>query len=193
MPDEHDTDPVFTLPVTTVRLTWLDKSGNPDHQWAVTYRFTAPLTLTVAQHGTHAPNVEPDIRYLAALSAPHDHPERDGAHYLTQNLRRRTTAPARSLEAWTEPEDDVRLYALLPHFTYRAPDEWPITPRPGHELHAAGRLHRVNAYSWPAGSPQPMPGTVQHGNVAVLARTDVPPPPPGFPTPAPIPTRMTDT
>lgn len=175
--------PLHQVPVTAVRVTWLDAAGTPDHPWAVTYHFTDPAVLNLARRRP-APSVISvhGGEYLAALTAPYDHPERMGVCYLAQSLRR--ASPGKSLEVWAEMEEGRWWYALLPWYLARPTADWPLEPERGQELHAAGVLRDVGAYTWPPLHPLREPSAVPPGTPILIADTNVPPPPHGFPDPA---------
>lgn len=179
-----------TVPVTTVRVTWLDVAGTPDHPWAVTYRFTEPAFLTLARRTRlppltpGPPIVFPIPEYLARLTAPYDHPERTGVAYLARGLQRPGTP--RSVEAWAEVEDGLWWYALLPWWdAFPVLEDWPLKADDGQELHAAGRLRHAGAHTWPPVCPLDEPRTVEPGSAALIAHTHVRPPGHGYPPPHP--------
>lgn len=188
MHDDWTTAPVHTVPVTTIRVTWLDVAGTPDHQWAVTYQFTEPAHLTLAHQQPAPPPGAPihltGSRYVAALEAPLDHRQREGVCYLARSLRR--ADPGKAVETWSETGDGHWRYALLPWFQTRPTDQWPLEPDPGQELHAAGLLHEVGAHTWPRTCPLPTPTPVPPGTPIVITTTTVPPPPAGYPAPEPV-------
>lgn len=182
--------PVHTVPVTTVRVTWLDVAGTPDHPWAVTYQFTEPVNLTLARQRRRSPLAAPlrqflpGEEYLAHLAAPYDHQERMGVAYLARGLQRPGTP--KSVEAWAELEEGVWWYALLPWWdAFLIREDWPVKVEDGQELHAAGRLREVGAHTWPPVCPLDEPRPVEPGASALVARTSVRPPGHGFPPPHP--------
>ncbi|MFB7496041.1 hypothetical protein ACFC09_15340 [Streptomyces sp. NPDC056161] len=185
--EELITAAICTMPVTTVRVTWLDTAGTPDHQWAVTYQFTEPILLTYANQRRGAPpgsalTSTTGSQYVAALTAPYDHPEKESVCYLARSLHR--AEPGKSVEAWSEGEDGHWRYALLPWFLARPTGWWPLEPDDGQELHAAGLLQNVGAYTWPRTHPLPFP--VPPGTPVLITDTNIPPPPAGYPTPEPV-------
>ncbi|MET9819606.1 hypothetical protein [Streptomyces sp. NPDC006355] len=191
MPEPEDlVTPVHSVPVTTVRVTWLDVAGTPDHPWAVTYQFTNPVDLTLARQVRRTPLTAPlapillSEEYLAHLAAPYDHPERMGVAYLARGLQRPGTP--KCVEAWAALEDGAWLYALLPWWdAWLIRQDWPVQVEAGQELHAAGRLREVGAHTWPPLCPLDEPRPVEPGASALITRTSVPPPAHGFPPPQP--------
>jgi hypothetical protein len=186
--------PVHTVPVTTVRVTWLDVAGTPDHPWAVTYQFANPVDLTLGHlerpHPVDARLLQNPVlkaspsEYLAHLTAPYDHQERMGVAYLARGLQRPGTP--KCVEAWAEVEEGAWWYALLPWWhAHHIRDDWPLQTEDRQELHAAGRLREVGAHNWPPVCPLDEPRLVEPGASALIARTSVPPPASGFPAPHP--------
>ncbi|QPL14117.1 hypothetical protein QEH48_gp088 [Streptomyces phage TurkishDelight] len=188
--EEETITPVHTVPVTTVRVTWLDVAGTPDHPWAVTYQFANPVDLTLAHRVRPAALDVPLLHasevpeYLAHLTAPYDHEERMGVAYLARGLQRPGTP--KCVEAWAEMEAGAWWYGLLPWWdAFLIREDWPLHVEQDRELHAAGRLRQVGAHTWPPVCPLDDPRTVEPGASALIARTSVPPPGPGFPPPHP--------
>ncbi|MGV2914598.1 hypothetical protein [Streptomyces alfalfae] len=189
--EDEQITPIHTVPVTTVRITWLDVAGTPDHPWAVTYHFGAPVDLTLGRRlyqlpmGTPRGRASTSGEYLAHLTAPYDHEERMGVAYLAATLQRHAPKCVEAC-AEMEMEDGLWWYALLPWWhTHLIHQDWPMKTEDGQELHAAGRLHEVGAHTWPPTCPLDEPRTVEPGAAALIARTRVPPPPPGSPPPHP--------
>lgn len=184
--DAETISPTHTVPVTTVRVTWLDVAGTPDHPWAVTYQFGAPVDLTLGRRLYFPPldaplrQAFPSVEYLAHLSAPYDHEERMGVAYLARSLQR--PGVPKCVEAWAELEESSWWYALLPWWNANLfHEDWPMETEDGQELHAAGRLRQIGAFSWPPLCPLDKPHTVEPGSAAFITRTSVPPPGHGFP------------
>lgn len=182
--------PVHTFPVTTIRATWLDDLGEPDHPWAVVYRWEDPVRLTLARRDAHTHPLRPGPvlqpgEYLAHLAADRDHPERTSVAYLARGLQR--PGHPKSVEAWAQVEEGRWWYALLPWWqAHPVHDRWPLTVDRGQELHAAGRLRPAGAYHWPAVCPLDQPHALNAGTAVLTAHTSVPPPPPGIPGPPPV-------
>jgi hypothetical protein len=185
--DVEQITPAHTVAVTTVRVTWLDAAGTPDHPWAVTYRFTDPVVLTLGYRYSTPPLGTPALsqafplrEHLAHLTAPYDHEQRMGVAYLAHSLQRPGTP--KCVEAWAEMEDGLWAYVLFPWWNaHHILDDWPMKTEPGQELHAAGRLRQVGAHTWPPLCPLDTPHTVEPGVTTVIVSTSVPPPPHGFP------------
>ncbi len=177
--------PTHTVPVTTVRVTWLDAAGTPDHPWAVTYHFTNSVDLTLGHRiRTPAPDAPPfrlpSAERAAHLTTAYDHEERTAMAYLAQGLRRPGTP--KCLEAWNELEDGTWAYILLPWWqAHPMRDDWPMKTKPGQELHAAGYLRQAGAHTWPPVCPLDEPRAVEPGVCVLAALTRVRPPGQGFP------------
>ncbi|CAL9610335.1 hypothetical protein SUDANB1_05612 [Streptomyces sp. enrichment culture] len=187
---EYEITHASGVPVTVVRVTPLGEDGTPDHPWALTYHYDAPVMLCA---GTYEPlHTWPgevlqrfSHRMVGALVAAYEHEQRRDVQALKQGIwqRRRTGA---AVEGWAEEEPGRWWYVLVPWWRHRTDREaWPLKSMgvddDTHRVYALGDLRPVDRYAWPALSPLDEPHDVSRGTQLVMAHTHVAPPPIGFP------------
>lgn len=185
----------YDFQADVIRVVPLDQDGTPRYEFAHTFTYEAPVTLTVLHCNPLPPITAGPIERLsydrttlhAAVTAPEGrNPDLAPLAYALWQRRHHSAA----VEAWaqeTVPGRPLRpldqwWYRLIPAWHLRPTAEWPDKHTP-HHVYACAQLAPNEAFR--LADPPPYPtgdGTSHREHFFVTARTPTPPPPAGLPT-----------